>query len=113
VYGTLLKPITIYVEIDTLSHFIYEQNASEFFELGDPTKQLGEWGELGGKMVRFESLISVSYFLSIVVKALSLTVLQNPSTINGHKQTDRIGSVDLMLCATRLHRSHTRKSQPV
>ena len=56
-------------------------------------------------MVPFERVISVSYQLPIVTKALSLTVFAEPSNVTD-RQTDRqtefsMANVDLMLRATR------------
>ena len=65
-------------------------------------------------MVQFERVISVSYQLPIVTKALSLTVFAEPSNVTDGQtdgrtdgRTDRISMtyVDLMLRATRYHRS--------
>jgi hypothetical protein len=57
-------------------------------------------------MVPFERVISVSYQLPIVTKALSLTVFAEPSNVTDGQtdgRTDRISmtNVDLMLRATR------------
>ena len=52
--------------------------------------QIGEGVEPEGPMFPFESVLLVAYWLLIVTKVLSLTVLTQPS-IFIDRQTDRIG----------------------
>ena len=51
---------------------------------GDP-QMGGRGGARGSKMVPFESVMSVSYKLSIVTKALSLTVFAEPSNVTDRR----------------------------
>ena len=62
------------VERDTLSVYVYELDALQMYELGDPTQRLRARGGARTKIVPFESVLLVSYYLLIVTKALSLTV---------------------------------------
>jgi len=62
------------VERDTLSVSVYELDALQMYELGDTTPRLWARGGARTKIVPFESVLLVSYYLLIVNKALSLTV---------------------------------------
>jgi hypothetical protein len=86
------------VETEALSHSVYELDALQVLGLGTRPPNRGEGVGLG--VTNGASVISVSCWLPIVTKALSLTVCAQPSIVRQTEgQTDRIAIAysDLML----------------
>ena len=73
------------IETDTLSLFLQEPYDLQVLGWGTRPQIGGKgWGQ-GSKMVTFESVISVSYQLPIVTKALSLTVFAQLSFVTDRR----------------------------
>jgi len=76
-------------ERETLYLSYYKLAALHMFEFGDPAPYWGWGGATGPNMVPFESFVLVSYWLSLVTKALSLAVYAQLGIAHRHRRTDR------------------------